>query len=70
MPMAGCDRCGRVDTIPGHPEAQIGAIYSECPECGRAMRWMRIVEAVSLVRERHEAELRRAKAKQVVEEQV
>jgi hypothetical protein len=70
MPMAGCVRCGRVDTVPGHPEAQPGAIYSECPECGRPMRWMRIIEAVSLVRERHDAELRRAGATPVVEERV
>ena len=70
MPMAGCDRCGRVETVPGHPEARIGAIYTQCPDCGQALRWVGIVEAVSLVRERHEAELGRGGAPQLVEEGV
>jgi hypothetical protein len=70
MPMAGCDRCGRVEAVPGHPEARIGAIYTGCPECGRPLRWVGIVEAVSLVRERHEGEPSRAGAPQLVEERV
>jgi predicted nucleic acid-binding Zn ribbon protein len=70
MPMAGCDRCGRVETVPGHPQARIGAIYTECPECGRPLRWMRIVEAVSLVRKGRAAELRRSGAPQLLQERV
>jgi hypothetical protein len=68
MPMAGCESCGRVETIPGYPEARIGTIYTECPECGTPRRWVGIVEAASIVRQRHEAAVSRIGATQVVNE--
>jgi hypothetical protein len=70
MPMAGCGSCGRVETIPGHPEARIGTVYTECPECGTPLHWVGILEAVSLVREHHKADLRALNATHAVEERV
>jgi hypothetical protein len=61
MPMAGCERCGRVDSVPGFPDAVIGRTW-DCPECGRPLRWVGIVDAVTLLRERHDGGLRRASA--------
>jgi hypothetical protein len=62
MPMVACEHCGRVDTVVGHTEVQIGQVYRDCPECGHPLRWVRIADAVPLIRERHEADRRRAAA--------
>ena len=60
MPMAGCHHCGRVETIPGHPEARVGEAWKPCPECGHDLQWVRVAQAADLVRESHDAGVRRA----------
>jgi hypothetical protein len=67
MPMAGCEHCGRVEPIPGHPEARLGESCARCIECGRPMHWVAINEAVALVRERHDADARRPRARTLAE---
>jgi hypothetical protein len=47
MPMAACDRCGEVKTVPAQRPVQIGAIWQQC-ECGAPLRWTRIVTALAM----------------------
>jgi hypothetical protein len=58
--MLGCGRCGRVETTPGHAEANSGQIVKLCPECSGHMRWIGIAEAVTLTRGRREPQLLRS----------
>jgi hypothetical protein len=53
MPIAGCSSCGRVEMVPDNREVRLGDFYKTCPECRRKMRWVRMVEAEALVRERY-----------------
>jgi hypothetical protein len=62
MPMVACEHCGRVDTVVGRAKVQIGQVYRECPDCRRPLRWVRIADAVALVKERQSAEPRPAAA--------
>jgi hypothetical protein len=39
--------------VPDNREVRLGDFYKTCPECRRKMRWVRMVEAEALVRERY-----------------
>jgi hypothetical protein len=51
MAIAGCEQCGRVESVP-HPDPRLGGRFKACPDCDADLRWMRIAEAVSLYRKR------------------
>jgi hypothetical protein len=52
----GCEHCGFLATTPGH----IGS--TPCPECGKRLRQVGLMEARDLARDKRRAELIRAQA--------
>lgn len=61
MPFLGCDKCGIADNS-NEFACSRGTARQLCPECGRPLRPVSIVEALELVRERAEAQEWRARA--------